>query len=108
MKHKTDLEFIEEIASVSKNLLAHKKELARYYKEGYLHETKGHNPWIKIRIANHPTYLRDFTINMSDDDLRDGIVKLAIQQSKMYIKELEKELAELLKKASDGQKKNKS
>jgi hypothetical protein len=92
-----DLETIDNIARISEHLSQAKTELERYYKEDYLHDTKGNHPWISVKIGNHPTYLSDFIVRMNDDDLRDSIVKLAIQQIKMTIMKLEKELAELLK-----------
>jgi len=98
-----NLETLSEIERVSKSLLYLRRELERYYKEEHLNKTKDLTPWISVKISNHPTYLKDFTVSMSDDNLRDSIVKLAIQQIKMSIKELEKELTEELK---DFQKKD--
>ncbi len=95
--NKMDLEMIQEIARVSKGLSELRGELNRYYSEEYLNGTNGKRPWITVRFGQHPTYLKDFTVSMQDDKLRDGIVKLAIQQIKMSIEKLEKELKELLK-----------
>lgn len=92
-----DLKSIQEIAKVSKRLLALKEDLERYDAEGYLNETKLRTPWITVNISNHPTHLRDFIVYMCDDDLRDSIVKLVMQQIKMSIKKKEKKLRELLK-----------
>ena len=92
-----DLKTIEDIARISKRLSKLKGELERYYKEEHLHEIKDKTPWIAVSISNHPTYLSDFIVKMHDDDLRDSIAKLAIQQIKMSIKKLEKEFTELLK-----------
>ena len=93
-----DLEKLADIASVSKGLLTLRQELKRYDKEKHLNKTKDLTPWISVKIGNHPTYLRDFVVGIHDDDLRDSVVELAMQQIKMSIKKLEKELAELLKK----------
>lgn len=92
-----DLETIQSIARISGNLSKLKGELERYYEEDYLYDLENHTPWITVKISNHPTYLKDFTVDMNDDDLRDSIVKLTIQQIKKSIKKLEKKLAELLK-----------
>lgn len=97
MKYKIDLASLKEIARVSKSLLVLREELERYYKEEYLNETKDKSPWITVSIGNHPTYLKDFIVSMRDDNLRDSIIKLVIQQIKMSIEKLEKKLAELLK-----------
>ncbi len=97
MKKQIDLELLIKIASTSNTLLVLKEELERYYKEEYLNKTKDKHPSITVSIANHPTYLKDFTVGIRDDNLRDSIVKLAIQQTEISIKRLEKELAELLK-----------
>jgi hypothetical protein len=95
-----ELEFIKRVARISEHLMLLKKELERYYKEDYLHDTKDKTPWISVKIGNHPTYLSDFIVRMHDDKLRDMIVKLAMQQIKMTIKKLETELTELLKEKS--------
>ena len=92
-----DLETIKKIARISEGLSRLRSELERYDKEKYLHDTKGHTPWISVKIGNHPTYLSDFIVNMHDDKLREDIVKLAIKQTKKTIAKWEKELAELMK-----------
>ena len=97
MNNKMDLKFLDDINRVSKSLSFLKKELRRYYDEEYLNETKDKHPWISVKIGHHPTYLKDFIVNMKDDDLRNIIVATAIQQIKMTIEKLEKELEELLK-----------
>jgi hypothetical protein len=93
-----ELEIVQKIARISDQLARAKAELVRYNKENYLHDTKGKTPWISVKIGNHPTYLSDFIVRINDDDMREKVVRLAIQQIKMTIMELEKELAELLKK----------
>ena len=98
MTKKMDLEFIQDVARVSKSLSALREELERYYKEDYLHKTKVKHPWISVRIGHHPTYLKDFIVSMRDDNLRDSVVKTAIKQIKLSIKELEKELKELMER----------
>ncbi len=92
-----DLEYIQDIERVSKSLSKLKEDLERYDTEEYLNETKDKTPWLSVKISNHPTYLKDFTVSMRDDNLRESVAKLAVQQIKMSIKELEKELKELLK-----------
>ena len=92
-----ELETIEEIASTSTRLSELKNELDRYYEEEYLHDP-GKSPTISVSIGNHPTYLRKFTVSMNDAKLRTLIVKTAIQQTRISIEKLEKELAKLTKK----------
>ena len=100
MKGRITLERLDQIATVSGRLLKLREELKRYNTEEYLHETEKKTPWIKVIIDNHPTYLREFTVDMRDDKLRENIVKLAMQQTKMTIKKLEKELNSLLKESN--------
>ena len=81
-KHKMDLETMKKVARLSGGISRLRTELERYHEEKYLHDTKGHTPWISVKIGNHPTYLGDFVVDMHDDDMRDSIVKLALKQIK--------------------------
>jgi len=97
-KHKISKETLEEIKVVTEALCSKKDELQRYNDEDYLHDTVGKQPWVTITIANHPTYLSDFVVDIFDPKTRKQIVGIALKQLKIQISDLEKELDTLLNK----------
>ena len=91
-----ETEMVSEIADMAGALSRLKKELQRYYDEPYLNDTDGKNPWISVKIGNHPTYLRDFVVEFRNDGIRGDVVKFAIRQIKASIRKKEIALKKLM------------
>ena len=95
-----DNETLQAIRDTSESLVKERDELARYDSEGYLNGNQN-DPWITVSIGNHPTYLRDFKVRLSDINLRGIVTKAALKQTKMRIKELEIKLTNLIKELNN-------
>jgi len=82
---------LEELVDVSKALLSWTKELARYDSEPHLND-EDLNPWVTVAVGNHPTYLSDFKVKITDPEARATIKEIMVQEVKHRIRSLETKL----------------
>ena len=91
---------LQEMRNVSRELVEEKDEMARYNEESYLNGGEECAPTIIVSISNHPSYLRDFEVEMLDKATRAIVVDIALKQRKKRIKELTAKLKKLMRESS--------
>ncbi len=92
---------LTKLARLTERLKNCKEELVRYKAEEYLNN-EDLNPWISIRVGNHPTYLRDFWVSIHGDKLRKQVVKIMLDEFNRHIREIEKDLKLCMQEYSRG------
>jgi hypothetical protein len=87
---------LEMLVRCSRALYDTKQELARYQSERWLHD-EAVGPWIAVTVNNHPTYLSEFKVSITQPGARKQIKDIMLGAIKHRIKTLELELDKLLK-----------